>query len=108
MRSPESVLIIDADVPCSHALARVLRRQGARVVCCRTRGQALAAVRKRSFDLAVVDIFATGGGVELARELARHVPRVVLSLGLEGRQEDILEAALGFPVHQKATLSRVL
>jgi CheY-like chemotaxis protein len=104
----ERVLLVDSDMPCGRALATVLRRQGHRVHVVRSRAGAVAAVRRLDFDLAVVDLFVEGGGVELARELARRVPRLVLTLGMGMRQEEVLEAAFGFPVHRKAALPVVL
>jgi hypothetical protein len=68
----------------------------------------MAAARRTAFDLAIVDLFVEGGGVELARELSRHVPRLLLTLGMGMKQEEVLEAALGFPVHRKAQLPSVL
>jgi len=98
------VLLVDSDKRCARTMARLLRSQGSRVQVCQTRAQAVSAVRRKPFDLAIVDIFAAGGGVELAREIAHYVPRVVLSLGMGMKQEEVLEAALGFPVHRKAML----
>jgi DNA-binding response OmpR family regulator len=108
MRTGLSVLVVDGDADYGRALAVVLRRTGDRVRVARTRSQALQAVRHGRFDLAVVDLFLGGGGVELARELARHVPRLMLSLAARLERGEILEAALGFPVHRKATLVRLL
>lgn len=103
-----AVLVVDADADYGRALAVVLRRAGGRVRVVRTRAQALQAARHGRFDLAVVDLFLGGGGVELARELARHVPRLMLSLAARLERGEILEAALGFPVHRKAALARLL
>jgi DNA-binding response OmpR family regulator len=108
MRTGLSVLVVDADADYGRALAVVLRRAGGRVRVVRTRAQALQAARDSRFDLAVVDLFLGGGGVELARELARHVPRLMLSLAARLERGEILEAALGFPVHRKASLARLL
>lgn len=108
MRCGLSVLVVDADADYGRALAVVLRRTGGLVRVVRTRAQALQAVRHSHFDLAVVDLFLGGGGVELARELARHVPRLMLSLAARLERGEILEAALGFPVHRKASLARLL
>lgn len=108
MRTGLSVLVVDADADYGRALAVVLRRAGGRVRVVRTRSQALQAARDTRFDLAVVDLFLGGGGVELARELARHVPRLMLSLAARLERGEILEAALGFPVHRKASLARLL
>src|SRR5206468_2791178 len=88
--------------------AVVLRRQGHRVHLAGTRTKALTAARRQAFDLAIVDIFVDGGGVELARDLSRMVPRLLLTLGMGMKQEEVLEAALGFPVHRKAVLPSVL
>jgi CheY-like chemotaxis protein len=106
--STRLVLLVDNDASCARTLSRILKRQGAQVLVYRTRRQALAAVRRRQFDLAVIDLFAAGGGLELARDLAGLVPRIVLTLGMSLKQEEVLEAALGFPVHRKALVSALL
>jgi CheY-like chemotaxis protein len=103
-----SLLLVDSDAACGRAIARVLRQQGSRVQLCRTRAQAVAAARRQRFDCAIVDLFVDGGGVELARLLARQVPRVILSLGMGLEQDEILEIALGFPVHRKAKVPALL
>jgi CheY-like chemotaxis protein len=103
-----SVLLVDSDLACGRAIAVVLRGQGHRVHVVRTRAKALGAARRQAFDLAIVDLFVEGGGVELARDLARHVPRLLLTLGMGLKQEEVLEAALGFPVHRKAVLPSVI
>jgi DNA-binding response OmpR family regulator len=108
MRAGRSVLVVDSDAEYGHALAVLLRRDGVRVRLARTRGQALQAVRRARFDLAVVDLFLGGGGVELARALSRRVPRLLLSLGASLAQDEILEAALGFPVRRKVALPSLL
>jgi DNA-binding response OmpR family regulator len=108
MRAGRSVLVVDSDAEYGHALAVLLRRDGVRVQLARTRGQALQAVRRARFDLAVVDLFLGGGGVELARALSRRVPRLLLSLGASLAQDEILEAALGFPVRRKVALPSLL
>jgi CheY-like chemotaxis protein len=102
------VLLIDRDIQTGHALAALLRRGGDVVHVARGRAQAHAALRRLRFDLAVVDLFAEGGGVELARDLAREIPQVVLSLGTVLSEEEVIEAALGFPVHRKAALPALL
>jgi DNA-binding response OmpR family regulator len=103
-----SVLLVDRDASCGRALAVVLRRQGHRVQLARTRTKALALARRQAFDLAIVDLFVDGGGVELARDLSRHVPRLLLTVGMGMKQEEVLEAALGFPLHRKSVLPSVL
>lgn len=102
------MLVVDSDAEYGRALAALLRRAGVRVRLARTRAQALDAVRRRHFDLAVVDLFLGGGGVELARALARRVPRLLLSLGARMGHDELLEAVLGFPVHRKAVLASLL
>ena len=108
MRSPRAILLVESDEGCGRSLAVVLRRQGDRVDVARTRAQALLAARRRPYDLAVVDLFLRGGGAELARDLARSVPRLYLSFGARMQQREILEAALGFPVCRKALLPGLL
>ncbi len=102
------VLLVDRDLETGQALAAVLRRNGDEVVVVRNRAHALQALRRLRFDLAIVDLFVDGGGAELARDLARHVPRVMLSFGTALESEELLEAALGFPVHRKAALPALL
>jgi CheY-like chemotaxis protein len=97
-------LLVDRDIRCGHTLAALLRRQGDIVHVVRNRSQAFQAMRRMRYDLAIVDLFVEGGGAELARDLARRIPQVVLSLGATLDDEDLLEAALGFPVHRKAVL----
>jgi CheY-like chemotaxis protein len=108
MRAGRSVLVVDSDAEYGHALAVLLRRDGVRVRLARTRGQALQAVRRARFDLAVVDLLLEGGGVELARALSRRVPRLLLSVGASMAHDEILEAALGFPVRRKVALPSLL
>jgi CheY-like chemotaxis protein len=108
MRVRRSVLVVDSDAEYGQALATLLRRDGVRVRLARTREQALQAARRVRFDLAVVDLLLGGGGVELARALSRRVPRLLLSLGAAMAQDEILEAALGFPVRRKVALPSLL
>ena len=60
--------------------------------------------QRESYDLAVVDLFVKGGGVDLARRLTRRVPRVYLSVGPKLLTDELLEPAIGFPVLRKRDL----
>jgi len=102
------ILLVDGDTGCGAALAVVLRRQGNRVRLVHTRSQALQASRRRAYDVAIVDLFLGGGGTELARVLSRRVPHLVLSLGARLSRQELIEAALGFPVLYKAALPALL
>lgn len=105
---PRTVLLVDADASYGQALAALLRRQGDAVEVVATRAEALAAVRRKHFDVAVVDLFVAGGGPELAQRLSRRVPRLVLSFGAHLGGDELVEAALGFPVRHKAALPALL
>ena len=102
------VLLVESDARCGQALARLARRSGDRVRLVRTPGAAMAAAQRESFDLAVVDLFVKGGGVVLARRLTRRVPRVYLSVGARLLTDELVEAAIGFPVLRKAELPGLL
>lgn len=102
------VLLVDADPSYGRTLAALLRRQGDVVEVVSTRSAALGAARRRRFDLAIVDLFVDGGGAELARSLARRVPVLVLSFGARLHEDELLEAALGFPVRRKTALPALL
>ena len=108
MPCARTVLLVDPDALYGRAMASVLRRQRDLVRVVRTRSQALQEVRRRTYDLAIVDLFVGGGGAELARELSRSVPRLLLSLGAGLGREEMLEAALGFPVCRKRGLPALL
>lgn len=101
MRPARQILLVESDAGCGRALARLVGRGGARVRLVRTPGAAVAAARRESFDLAVVDLFVKGGGVDLARRLTRRVPRVYLSIGARLLGDELIEAAIGFPVLRK-------
>jgi len=102
------VLLVDRDLECGQAIAAVLRRSGDVVYVVRNRSQALQLLKRWRFTLAIVDLFVDGGGLELARELSRQVPRVMLCMGAAMPEDELLEAALGFPVHRKAALPELL
>ena len=101
MRPARRVLLVESDAGCGQALARLVRRSGDRVRLVRTPGAALAAAQRESFDLAVVDLLVQGGGVDLARRLTRRVSRVYLTVGARLLTDELLEAAIGFPVLRK-------
>ena len=67
----------------------------------RTPGAAVAAAQRESFDLAVVDLLVQGGGVDLARRLTCRVSRVYLTVGARLLTDELVEAAIGFPVLRK-------
>ena len=104
VRPARAILLVESDAGCGQALARLVRRSGDRVRLVRTPGAAVAAAQRESYDLAVVDLFVKGGGVDLARRLTRRVPRVYLSVGARMLADELLEAALGFPVLRKRDL----
>ena len=104
MRPARAILLIESDAGCGQAIARLVRRGGDRVRLVRTPGAALAAAQREAYDLAVVDLFVKGGGVDLARRLTRRVPRVYLSVGAQLLTEELIEAAIGFPVLRKRDL----
>jgi DNA-binding response OmpR family regulator len=104
VRPARAILLVESDAGCGQAIARLVRRGGDRVRLVRTPGAALAAAQREAYDLAVVDLFVKGGGVDLARRLTRHVPRVYLSVGAQLLTEELIEAAIGFPVLRKSQL----
>lgn len=108
MHIARNILLVESDAGCGRALATLLERDGDRVRLVRDRSEALAATRRRRYDLAVVDLFLPGGGPELARQLARRVPRLYLSLGARLATEEILRAVLGFPLLHKAALPQAI
>ena len=108
MQPKRSILLVEPDVACGRALGEVLRRGGDRVRIVRTASQALLAVGREEYDLAVVDLLVRGGGVELARKLAGRVRRLYLSVGARLVGEELIETALGFPVLRKARVWTLL
>jgi hypothetical protein len=108
VRPARAVLLVESDAGCGQALARLVRRSGDRVRLVRTPGAAVAAAQRGSYDLAVVDLFVKGGGVDLARRLTRRVPRVYLSVGAKLLTDEILEAAIGFPVLRKKNVPSLM
>ncbi len=104
MTPAQAVLLVESDAPCGRALAQLLRRNGHRVRLVRTARAAGAAVRRETFDLAVVDLLLPGGGADLGRRLSRCVPRLYLSVGARLLPQEIVEMALGFPVLRKASV----
>jgi DNA-binding response OmpR family regulator len=108
MRPARAILLVEPDAACGRALAEVLRRGGDTVRVVRTSSQALLAAGRVPFDLAVVDLLVRGGGVELARKLARQVPSLYLSVGAQLLGDELLEAAFGFPILRKARMPALL
>jgi DNA-binding response OmpR family regulator len=104
MRPARAILLVEPDAGYGRTLARLMRRNGDRVRLVRTAAAALAAAGRESFDLAVVDLLLRGGGVDLARRLARRVPRLYLTVGARLLTDELVEAATGFPVLRKAAL----
>ena len=99
---------MESDARCGGALARLIRRGGDRVRLVRTTGAALGAVQREPYDLAVVDLLVKGGGVDLARRLTSRVARVYLSVGARLLGDELIEAALGFPVLRKGDVPKRL
>lgn len=99
---------MDRDAHYGRALSKLLKSQGDEVRLATTARSAQRAVRERRFDLAIVDVLQDGGGAELARALASHVHRLVLSVGASLDHDELLETALGFPVRRKASLPELL
>jgi CheY-like chemotaxis protein len=103
-----AVLLVEPDAECGRATANLLRREGHRVRLARSARTALQAAARESFDLAVVDLLVPGGGVELARRLARRVRRLYLAVGAPLLPDEIVEAAVGFPVLRKAAVPGIV
>jgi CheY-like chemotaxis protein len=102
------LLLVEPDPLSGRVQARVLSRLGYTVDLVHTRAAALKAARANGYDVGVIDLFLRGGGPELARALARRVPRLLLSVGPALGQSEVLHAAAGFPVHRKLALPRAL
>ena len=102
------LLLVEPDTACGRTLAAVFRRQGYVVRLVHSRAAALRAAREVIYEIGVVDLFVRGGGLELARELRRRVRRLVLCVGPALARAEVLHAAVGFPIHRKTALSRVL
>ena len=104
MRPARAVLLVEPDAECGRALARLVRRGGVRVRLVRTPRSALRAAEREGYDAAVVDLLVAGGGVDLARRLTFRIPRVYLSVGPRLRADELVQAAVGFPVLRKRAL----
>jgi CheY-like chemotaxis protein len=107
VRPVRAILLVESDAACGQALARLVRRGGDRVRLVRTPRAAVIAARREGYDAAVVDLFVSGGGVDLARRLTRRIPRVYLSVGPRLLADELVEAAVGFPVLRKTALRRI-
>jgi DNA-binding response OmpR family regulator len=108
VRPARAILLVESDAGCGQALARLVRRWGDRISVLRTPGAAVAAAQREGYVLAVADLFVKGGGVALARRLTRRVPHVYLSVGARLLTEELLEAAIGFPVIRKRVLPNLI
>ena len=108
MRPARAILLVESDASCGGALARLIRRGGDRVRLVRTTRAALGAVQREPYDLAVVDLLVKGGGLDLARRLTSRVPRIYLSVGARLFGDELIEAALGFPVLRKGDVPKRL
>jgi len=104
MEPARTILLVESDEGCGRALAHLVRRGGDQLRLVHTAGAALSAVRQAEYDVAVVDLSVKGGGVALARRLARRVRRVYLSVGASLLADELIEAAIGFPVVRKRDL----
>jgi DNA-binding NtrC family response regulator len=104
VRPARAILLVESDEPCGGTLARLLRREGDRVRLVRTSRAAVSAAQREDYDLAVVDLLVKGGGVDLARRLTGRVPRVYLAVGARLLTDELIEAAVGFPVLRKSEL----
>jgi CheY-like chemotaxis protein len=107
VRPTRAILLVEPDAGCGRALARLVRRSGVRVRLVRTPRAALGAAEREAYDAAVVDLLVTGGGVDLARRLTRRVSRVYLSVGPRLLGDELVEAAVGFPVLRKKALQEL-
>jgi DNA-binding response OmpR family regulator len=104
MRPARAILLVESDEGCGRVLASLARRGGDRLRLVRTARAAVSAAREEEYDCAVVDLSVKGGGVSLARRLSRRVPRVYLSVGARLLTDELVEAAIGFPVVRKRDL----
>jgi CheY-like chemotaxis protein len=93
--SGKAVLVVDDNHAVRVTLVRVLESRGHFVVGVETGEQALAEIRRRSFDCALCDIHLPGiDGIETALSIRQAVPgcRVLLMSGNSG-SSDLLERA---------------
>jgi ATP-dependent Clp protease ATP-binding subunit ClpA/ActR/RegA family two-component response regulator len=104
------VLILDDNEPILKSLGRALTRAGFDVVTFASVGPAIAEVRARPPDLALLDvILPDGDGVSVACDLIREFPRVrvVLMTGMElAPEEEALRQRYDIPLLRKPFLAR--
>jgi DNA-binding response OmpR family regulator len=78
-----TLLLVEDDFDLSDALGRILVRTGYEVMCCADGAEALALMRKRPFDLAVLDLSLPGlDGIDVLRRLrdgANRTPVLVVT-----------------------------
>lgn len=95
----KDILVIDDDPAVGLALRRVLERQGHRVVVCESTEQGLTALRRRHFDVALVDmVMPQSDGVAAVRAIAQEWPQlriVAISGGGTFSDEGFRPGALG-------------
>ncbi len=73
------ILVVDDDAPIRNLLGHVLADVGCRVECVGDGGAALSACRKRSFELAMIDLRLPGiGGLELAAAIGEKWPETAV------------------------------
>lgn len=73
----KDILVLDDDAAVGQALRRVLERQGHRVVLCADTAAGLQALRRRHFDVALVDMVMPGeDGVAAVRAMATEWPQL--------------------------------
>ena len=116
--SMKSILFVEDEEDIQDLVSHKLARKGYRAECVGSGELALEVVRRRSFDLIILDLMLPGiNGLEVARRLkndaaTRHIPIVMLTAksedadvvaGLEIGAEDYITK----PFSQKVLLARI-
>jgi|GEM_PF-2881465 len=104
-REQPSVLVVEADRASNGRIATILREAGVRVTTTPDGGAALAALARRSFDLAIVttSLVEALGGVELVKAARRRQP----GLEILFMAEIATEAGAERPLDARRFLGRV-